>query len=140
MSTEVNIERSNPEVGYLADGVFKTFFFTQTIKAGKTLYFSGIAPIKGDLKNMQLVGEGDMRAQIVWTHEVLKRCLAEYSATFHNWVAETLYTTNIEELLKVWDVRRRFFDEDVPTSTLVEVKRLFHPQQMFEISGIAVLE
>jgi hypothetical protein len=55
-------------------------------------------------------------------------------------VAETLYTTNIEELLKVWDVRRRFFDEDVPTSTLVEVKRLFHPQQMFEISGIAVLD
>lgn len=140
MSTEGNIERSNPEVGYLADEVFKTFAFTQTIKAGRTLYLSGVAPLKGDLKTMQLVGEGDMRAQLEWTLEVLKRCLAAHGATFHNLVAETIYTTNIEELLKVWDVRGRFFGEESPTSTLVEVKRLFHPQQMVEINGIAVLE
>ena len=140
MSTQVNIERSNPEVGYLANEVFKTFAFTQTIKAGNTLYFSGVAPLKGDLKNMQLVGEGDMHAQVEWTLEVLKRCLAQHGATFHNLVAETIYTTNIEDLLKVMDVRGRFFGEDSPTSTLVEVKRLFHPQQMVEITGIAVLE
>jgi 2-iminobutanoate/2-iminopropanoate deaminase len=89
---------------------------------------------------MQLVGEGDMHAQVEWTLEVLKRCLAEHDATFHNLVAEAIYTTNIEEVLKVWDVRRRFFGEDAPTSTLVEVKRLFHPQQMVEVTGIAVLE
>jgi 2-iminobutanoate/2-iminopropanoate deaminase len=140
MSTQVNIERSNPEVGYLANEVFKTFAFTQTIKAGNTLYFSGVAPQKGDLKNMQLVGEGDMHAQVEWTLEVLKRCLAQHGATFHNLVAETIYTTNIEDLLKVMDVCGRFFGEDSPTSTLVEVKRLFHPQQMVEITGIAVLE
>ena len=140
MSKEVKIERRNPEVGYFAEEIFKTNAFTQTIKVGNTLYLAGTAPMKGGFKDMELVGEGDMRAQLEWTLEVLKRCLAEYGATFHNWVAETIYTTNIEELLKVIDVRRRFFGEDSPTSTLVEVKRLFHPQQMVEISGIAVLE
>ena len=140
MSTEVTIERSNPEVGYLAEEVFKTNAFTQTIKAGNVLYFSGVGPLRGGFKNMQVVGEGDMRAQVEWVLEVLKRCLAEHGATFHNLVAETIYTTNIEELVKVMDVRRRFFGEDAPTSTLVEVQRLIHPQQLVEINGIAVLE
>ena len=134
------IERSNPDVGYFADEVFKAFGFTQTIKAGNTLYLSGVGPMKGDLNNMQLVGEGDMRTQLEWTLEVLKRCLAAHGATFHNLVAETVYTTSIDELLKVWDVLDRFRGQDTPTSTLVEVKRLYHPQQLVEITGIAVLE
>ncbi len=40
------IECSNPAVGYMAEEVFKTYAFPQTIKAGNTLYLSGIAPLK----------------------------------------------------------------------------------------------
>ncbi len=134
------IERSNPEVGYMAEEVFKTYAFTQTIKAGNTLYLSGIAPLRGDLKNLELVGEGDLRAQVEWTLEVLKRCLAAEGATFRNWVAQTVYTTNIAELVKVAEVFQSVFGEYTPTSTWVEIKGLIHPQQMIEISGIAVLE
>ena len=134
------IERSNPAVGYMAEEVFKTYAFTQTIKAGNTLYLSGIAPLRGDLKNLELVGEGNMRAQIEWILEVLKRCLAEEGATFRNWVAQTTYVTSVSEFVKAAEVFGRVFGEYTPTSTLVEVKGLFHPQQMVEISGIAVLE
>jgi len=134
------IERSNPAVGYMAEEVFKTYSFTQTIKAGNTLYLSGIAPLKGDLKSLELVGEGNLRAQVEWCLEVLKRCLAAEGATFRNWVAQTVYTTNIAELAKVADVFSRFFGEYTPTSTWVEIRGLFHPQQMVEISGIAVVE
>ena len=134
------IERSNPAVGYLADEVFKTYAFTQTIKAGNTLYLSGIAPLKGDLKNLELVGEGNMRAQIEWILAVLKRCLAAEGATFRNWVAQTVYVTSVAEFVKEADVFTQVFGEHTPTSTLVEVKGLFHPQQMIEINGIAVLD
>jgi len=134
------IERSNPAVGYLADEVFKTYAFTQTIKAGNTLYLSGIAPLKGDLKSLELVGEGDMRAQIEWILAVLKRCLAAEGATFRNWVAQTVYVTSVAEFVKAAEVFNQFFGEHTPTSTLVEVKGLFHPQQMIEINGIAVLD
>ena len=134
------IERSNPAVGYMAEEVFTTYAFTQTIRAGNTLYLSGIAPLRGDLKNLELVGAGDIRAQVEWTLEVLKRCLAAQGATFRNWVAQTVYTTNIAELAKSADVFRRVFGEYTPTSTWVEIKGLFHPQQMVEINGIAVVE
>ena len=134
------IERSNPAVGYLADEVFKANAFTQTIKAGNTLYLSGIAPLKGDLKNLELVGEGNMRAQIEFILAVLKSCLAAEGATFRNWVAQTVYVTSVAECIKAAEVFKQAFGEHTPTSTLVEVKGLFHPQQMIEINGIAVLE
>jgi len=134
------IERSNPEVGYLAEEVFKMFAFTQTIRAGNTLYLSGVAPLRGGLKNLEVVGAGDLRAQVQWVLEVLKRCLAAEGATFRNWVAQTVYVTDITELARIADVFTTFFGEHAPTSTWVEVKALFHPQQMVEISGIAVLD
>jgi 2-iminobutanoate/2-iminopropanoate deaminase len=134
------IERSNPEVGYLAEEVFKTFAFTQTIRAGNTLYLSGVAPLRGGLKNLEVVGAGDLRTQVEWVLEVLKRCLAAEGATFRNWVAQTVYVTDITELARIADVFTPFFGEHAPTSTWVEVKALFHPQQMVEISGIAVLD
>src|SRR5262245_62585433 len=98
------IKRSNPAVGYMAEEVFKTYAFTQTIKAGNTLYPSGIAPLKGDLKNLELVGEGNMRAQTEWILEVLKRCLAAEGATVRNWVAQTVYVTSIPEFVKAAEV------------------------------------
>ena len=134
------IERSNPDVGYLAEEVFKTFAFTQTIKAGNTLYFSGVTPLRGDLTNLEVVGAGDLRAQVEWALEVIQRLLAAEGATFRNFVAQTVYTTDIAELVKVADVFTRFFGEQSPTSTWLEVEALFHPQQMVEISGIAVLD
>jgi len=134
------IKRSNPAVGYMAEEVFKTYAFTQTIKAGNTLYLSGIAPLKGDLKNLELVGEGNMRAQTEWILEVLTRCLAAEGATVRNWVAQTVYVTSVAEFVKAAVVFNQFFGEHTPTSTLVEVKGLFHPQQMIEINGIAVLD
>ena len=134
------ITRRNPAVGYLAEEVFTTYAFTQTIKAGNTLYLSGIAPLKGDLQHLELVGAGNMRAQTEWILEVLKRCLTVEGATLRNWVAQTVYVTSVAEFVKAADVFKQFFGDHTPTSTLVEVKGLFHPQQMVEINGIAVLD
>jgi 2-iminobutanoate/2-iminopropanoate deaminase len=86
------------------------------------------------------VGEGDLLAQVEWALEVIKRLLEVEGATFRNFVAQTVYTTDIAELVKIADVFPRVFGEHAPTSTWLEVKALFHPQQMVEISGIAVLD
>lgn len=134
------IARSNPDVGYLAEDVFKTNAFTQTIKAGNTLYLSGIAPLKGGLTNLELVGEGSMQAQTEFVLEILKRCLAAEGATLRNWVAQTVYVTSIAEFMEATPMVNQLFGEHTPTSTLVEVQALFHPQQMIEINGIAVLD
>lgn len=133
------IKRSNPEVGYLAEDVYTTFAFTQMIKAGNTLYVSGVGPFTRSAGELTLVGEGDPRTQLDWVLEIIKRCLAAEGATFRNWVAQTVYTTSIADLEPVADSFRRAMGEHTPTSTWVEVKGLVHPKQMVEINGIAVL-
>jgi enamine deaminase RidA (YjgF/YER057c/UK114 family) len=69
----------------------------------------------------------------------LRRCLAEQGATFHHFVSQTVYTTDIDELAKHADVFATAFAGEAPTATWLQVERLFHPAQLLEISGIAVL-
>jgi len=134
------ITRSNPAVGYLSDDVFKVNAFTQTIRAGNTIYLSGITPLRGGLKDLEVVGPGDLRTQVAFVLEIMKRCLAVEGATFKNLVAVTVYTTNMAELVKLADLFRSVYGDYAPTSTWVEIKGLFHPDQMVEINGVAVVE
>lgn len=132
------IERSNPDVGYIAPDAFGALGFTQVIRAGDTLYVSGTTPLTGDLHEVKLVGEDDLRAQVVQTLDVLERCLAAHGASFEHWVAQTVYTTDMDALIGCAEIFRERFGPHPPTSTWVEVTRLFHPKQQIEISGIAI--
>jgi len=134
------IERSNRDIGYLDEEVHTTFSFTQTVKAGNTVYFSGVAPLRGSLADLQIVGENDIRAQLEWCLEILRRCLDEQKATFHHLVAQTVYTLDIDELAKHADVFATAFAGEAPAATWLQVERLFHPAQLVEITGIAVLD
>lgn len=133
------LKRANPEVGYLDGEVYRSFSFTQMIKAGTTLYMSGVGPFTSKAGELVLVGEGDARAQLDWVLEIIQRCLATEGATFQHWVAQTVYTTSIAALEPHVASFRRVMGDHTPTSTWVEVKSLVHPQQLVEINGIAVL-
>jgi len=134
------IERSNPEVGYLGADVFRDYAFTQSIRAGNMLYLSGIAPLRGPSANVELVGPGDIRAQVRFCLEVLQRCLAAAGAGLEQWVAHTVYGTDMQELHKTADIFVEVFGRYPPTSTWVEIKGLFVPGQMVEITGFALLD
>jgi enamine deaminase RidA (YjgF/YER057c/UK114 family) len=131
------IERRNPDIGYMSKDVFEANAFTQTIRAGGTIYLSGIAPLRGSLKDIEVLG-ADLKTQIEWVLEVLKRCLAAEGLTLKNLVSVTVYVTAMDELVKLAPMFREYFGGYTPTSTWVEVRRLFHPQQMVEVSGVAV--
>jgi 2-iminobutanoate/2-iminopropanoate deaminase len=134
------IERTNPDVGYIDNSIFEQASFSQVVKAGNTLYLSGVAPFKWSKQQMEVVGQGDIRKQVEWVLEVIKRCLAKYGTDFRACVAETVYTTNIERMKETMDLFAKYHGKNPPTSTWVEVKGLFHPDQMVEITCTAVLE
>jgi 2-iminobutanoate/2-iminopropanoate deaminase len=134
------IKRSNPELGYLTEDLYQTFSFTQMIRAGNTLYLSGCGPFTSSSGSVELVGEGNPRAQLERVLEIIRRCLSAEGASFRNWVVQTVYTTSIADLEPVADTFRRVMGDYTPTSTWVEVQGLFHPKQVVEINGIAILE
>jgi enamine deaminase RidA (YjgF/YER057c/UK114 family) len=105
------------------------------VEAKKTIFVSG--QLARDAKG-EVVGKGDMRAQIRQTGENIKAALAAAGATLNDVVKTNTYVTDIEEFFKHIDVRMEYFGA-LPTSTTIEVRKLAHPDLMVEIEVVAVL-
>ena len=105
------------------------------VEARKTIFVSG--QLARDAKG-EIVGKGDMRAQIRQTGENIRAALAAAGATLNDVVKTNTYVTDIEEFFKHTDVRMEYFAA-LPTSTTVEVRRLAHPDLLVEIEVVAML-
>jgi 2-iminobutanoate/2-iminopropanoate deaminase len=86
-----------------------------------------------------VVGKGDMRAQIEQVGENIRTCLEAAGATLADIVRTTTYATDIDEYFKHAETRLRYFGAALPTSTTIEVRRLAHPDFMVEIEVLAVV-
>jgi enamine deaminase RidA (YjgF/YER057c/UK114 family) len=87
-----------------------------------------------------IIGKDDMRAQVRKTCENIGRGLAHVGAQFDDVVRATTYVTDIEEYYRCSDERFRFFKNNRPASTLIEISRLGHPDAMIEIECEAIIE
>jgi enamine deaminase RidA (YjgF/YER057c/UK114 family) len=85
-----------------------------------------------------VVGKGDMRAQLRQVGENITAALAAAGATVNDIVKTTTYVTDIDEFFRHVDVRMEYFGA-LPTSTTVEVGHLAHPDCLVEIEVLAVV-
>ena len=87
-----------------------------------------------------VVGKGDMRAQMRKACENVKTALEAAGASLADVVKITSFTTDAEEFFKHIEVRTEFFGDVLPTSTTVEIRRLASPEYLVEIEAIAVTD
>ena len=115
------------------------FSHVVTATAGKTIYVSGQVSVN---ERAEVVGKGDLRAQVEHTFENLKVALAAAGATFRDVVKITYYVVDLkpEHVGHVREVRRKYLDpQNPPASTLVGVAALVVPDWLIEIEVIAVV-
>ena len=86
-----------------------------------------------------VVGKGDMRAQLRQVGANITAALAAAGATVNDIVKTTTYVTDIDEFFRHVDVRMEYFGA-LPTSTTVAVRRLAHPDCLVEIEVLAVVD
>ena len=103
--------------------------------ARKTIFVAG--QLARDAKG-EVVGKGDMRAQIRQTGENIKAALEAAGASLADIVKTNTYVTDMEEFFKHTDVRAQYFGA-LPTSTTVEVRKLAHPDLLVEIEVVAMV-
>jgi len=103
---------------------------------GKLLFVAGQTASD---KDGNVVGKGDIRAQTEQVFANLKAVLKAAGGTLDNLVMTTTYITDREYREGYNEVRRGQYKKNPPTSTLVIVKGLAHPDYLIEIAGIAVL-
>jgi 2-iminobutanoate/2-iminopropanoate deaminase len=104
-------------------------------QAGTLVFISGLLS-----RNAagEIVGAGDMAAQIEQVGHNLAVALESAGASLSNLVKTNTYVTDIDEFFRHPAIRMKYFGA-LPTSTTVEVRRLSHPDFMVEIEAIAAL-
>jgi 2-iminobutanoate/2-iminopropanoate deaminase len=107
------------------------------VEGRRTIFVSGQLARDG---NGNVVGKGDMRAQIRQVGENIKAALEAAGARLEDIVKTTTYVTDIDEFFKHVDVRMEYLGPALPASTTVEVRRLAHPDLVVEIEAIAVVD
>ena len=106
------------------------------VEGRRTIFVSG--QLARD-RHGNVVGKGNMRAQLRQVGENIKTALAAAGATLQDIVKATTYVTDIEEFFRHVDVRMEYFGA-LPASTTVEVRRLAQPDLLVEIEVIAVVD
>ena len=111
-----------------------------TITGGKIVHVAGQAPFDADGK---VVGKGDFVTQFGQVMRNLKSAVEAAGGGSADYAVLTIYITDLEAY---WSNKkplgaayREVFGKYFPAITLVEVKRLYNPDCMVEISGIAVI-
>ena len=103
---------------------------------GRLLYISG--QVAWDTSG-NIVGKGDMKAQARQTFQNLRQVLQAAGGDLQNLMKITTYITKIEDFPAVAEARSDVFKGEMPASTLIVVKSLFHPDFLIEVEGIAAV-
>ena len=90
--------------------------------------------------NGNLVGKGDLGKQTEQVFSNIKSILIESGGTMDNLVKIGIYMTDISQLPTFRDVRNKFINISYPpTSTLVQVSKLFRDDVLLEVDAMAII-
>lgn len=103
---------------------------------GALLILSGQVAVGED---NNIIGPGDLRAQSERTLEIIQSLLEAHGASFSDVVNIRTFVTDISRLKEYAEVRAKYITGEPPTSTTVEVPRLFKPDAMIEIEVVAAV-
>ena len=123
------IQHINPE------GMTQPTAYTHVVRHNNLLFLSGQVSVDAE---GNLIGEGDMRAQVRQVLENMKIALASQGADLSSIVKITIYTTDMDAYLTTGDIHREYWPAGAPANTLVQIERLARPAFLVEIESTAI--
>jgi 2-iminobutanoate/2-iminopropanoate deaminase len=119
------------------NGYESGFGYSQAVLIDKTLYVSGTMAVDA---GGRLVAPNDMAGQLRAVYDNIGHTLEANGASFESVVKETIYTTDMNALLKAADLRFDYYGkEHLPAVSWVEVRRLADPGFLVMIDVIVEL-
>ncbi|MBI1341926.1 MAG: RidA family protein [Terrimonas sp.] len=115
---------------YLRPQLEKEYGYTHAVQIGDDLKISGAVSM--DDAGV-IVAPGNMEQQMKNCYSDLEKILQHYGYSFDDVVAENVYTTDMEEFIRVSGFRHSIYKKQFPTGTWLEVKGLAVKGQLIEI-------
>ncbi len=103
---------------------------------GRLVFISGMTARRAD---GTIAGVGDIEAQTRQVCENLKAAVEAAGGQMDDICRVDVYIRNMEHFEVIHKVRREYFTEPLPASTMVEVVKMTSPDYLIEISAIAVI-
>ena len=103
---------------------------------GRLVFISGMTARRAD---GSIAGRGDIETQTRQVCENLKAAVEAAGGTLADICRVDVYVRNMEHFEAIHRVRREYFTEPLPASTMVEVTKMTSPEFLIEISAIAVV-
>jgi enamine deaminase RidA (YjgF/YER057c/UK114 family) len=103
---------------------------------GRLVFISGMTARRPD---GSIAGIGDIEAQTRQVCENLKAAVEAAGGQMDDICRVDVYIRNMEHFETIHKVRREYFKEPLPASTMVEVVKMTSPDYLIEISAIAVV-
>ena len=86
-----------------------------------------------------IIGKGDIKAQTRQVVRNVKGIVESAGGTIDDIVTVKVYVVEMSGLKDIHEVRKEYFSEPYPASTLVQVAGLVDPELMIEMDAIAVI-
>lgn len=119
-----------PDYFNLRPKLEKDYGYSHAVKIGDDLKISGAVSMND---SGIIVAPGNMEQQMKNCYSDLEKILQHYGYTYDDVVAENIYTTNMDEFIKVSGFRNSIYKKQFPTGTWLEVKGLAVKGQLIEI-------
>ena len=111
--------------------------FARAVRAGDWLLVSGCTATDQD---GNIVGVGDMEAQVRQVYRVIGDVLSANGATFENVVKEVIYALDLQAFNSAIPIRIAAYEGVAPpAATGLEVSGLVHPDMLVEVEVTAWL-
>ena len=109
--------------------------YSQAVKWNGLLFISGQVALD---KNGNLIGK-DIATQTDQVMKNLKATLETAGCTFDDVIKISIFLVNLDDRPKFHEVRKKYFTEGQPASTLLVVKSLANKDYLVEVEAVAEL-
>lgn len=110
--------------------------YTDAVVSGGLAFLSGFLATD---QTGRIVGGDDVVRQADQVHANLAKALEAVGSKFADVLKVTVFVKDINDREAINTVRRRYFGEARPASTLVEISELVDPTALLEIEAVAVV-
>lgn len=109
--------------------------YCRALQAGERIFVTGTAPVGPD---GGVVAPGDAYRQARACFESIERAIAQLGIGLDRVTRTRMFVTDIEQWAEFGRAHKEAFGAHPPTTTMVEVSRLIHPDMLIEVEADAV--